>query len=117
MSADPSAPPDPGSRIPNPLYACVYQPSVPDLAARGASPAPLGLPAAGAGNPGNNGPLVRIAADFSPRFEVHRDDLVAIDISGLGRLLGTPRAIGDALRRTATERGLRAHVAIAGTRM
>jgi protein ImuB len=42
---------------------------------------------------------------------------VAIDISGLGRLLGAPRAIGDALRRTAAERGRRVHVAIAGTRM
>jgi protein ImuB len=101
MSADPSDLPHSGSRLPNPLYACVYRPPAPDP------------PAAGAGD----GALVRIAADFSPRFEVHRDDLVVIDISGLGRLLGAPRAIGDALRRTAAERDVRMHVAIAGTRM
>jgi protein ImuB len=116
------------------LYACVYQPPVPDLPAAGAAdPGTSGTSGTSAtygtfrtpgtpgapgdpGNPENNVALVRIAADFSPRFEVHRDDLVAIDVSGLGRLLGAPRAIGDALRRTAAERGLRVHVAIAGTR-
>jgi protein ImuB len=48
---------------------------------------------------------------------MHRDDLVAIDVSGLGRLLGPARAIGEELRRTATQRGVRAQVAIAGTRI
>jgi protein ImuB len=100
MSADPRAPiPDPGSPIPA-LYACLYQPPHPDHAAHAA--------------PGDN-PLVRIAADFSPRFERHREDLVAIDVSGLDRLLGPARTIGEELRRTAVARGLSVHVAVAGT--
>src|SRR5207249_1301995 len=61
--------------------------------------------------------LVRIAADFSPRYERHGDDLVSIDISGLGRLFGGARAIGEELRRDAVRRGLRVHVAVASTRL
>ena len=60
--------------------------------------------------------LVALAADFSPRYERHRDDLVSIDVSGLGRLLGPARAIGEALRREAAARGLHVRVALAGTR-
>ena len=62
-------------------------------------------------------PLVALARDFSPRYERHRDDLVSIDVSGLGRLLGPARAIGEELRREAAARGLRVHVALAGTRI
>jgi protein ImuB len=62
-------------------------------------------------------PLVVIAQEFSPRYEQHRDDLVSIDVSGLGRLLGDARAIGEELRREAASRGVRVHVAIAGTRI
>ena len=62
-------------------------------------------------------PLVALARDFSPRYEQHRDDLVSIDVSGLGRLLGPARAIGEQLRREAAARGLRVHVALAGTRI
>ena len=50
-------------------------------------------------------------------YERHRDDLVSIDVSGLERLLGPPRTIGEELRREAAARGMRAHVAVAGTRM
>ena len=53
--------------------------------------------------------------EFSPRYERQGDDLVAIDVSGLGRLFGAPRAIGDALARDAARRGVRVHVALAGT--
>jgi protein ImuB len=60
--------------------------------------------------------LVKIAQDFSPRFECHRDDLISIDISGLRRLFGGPHAIGEELRRSAASQGLRVHVAIAATR-
>jgi len=61
--------------------------------------------------------LVAIAQQFSPRYERDRDDLVSIDVSGLERLLGPGRVIGEELRREATARGVRLHVAIAGTRM
>jgi protein ImuB len=60
---------------------------------------------------------VALAGNFSPRYERHRDDLVTIDVSGLGRLLGPARAIGEELRREAAARGLRVHVALASTRM
>jgi len=61
--------------------------------------------------------LVAIAQEFSPRYERHHDDLVSIDVSGLERLLGTARTIGEELRREASARGARVHVAIAATRM
>ena len=61
--------------------------------------------------------LIAIAQEFSPRYERHRDDLVSIDVSGLERLLGPARTIGEELRREAAARGMRAHVAVAGTRM
>ena len=91
--------PDCQSRIPHPLYACVYHPPVADAAA---SP---------------SGTLVALAEQFSPRYERHRDDLVSIDVSGLEQLLGPARAIGEELRREAAARGIRAHVAVAITRM
>jgi protein ImuB len=58
--------------------------------------------------------LIVVAQQFSPRYET-RGDLIVIDVRGLDRLFGTPRAIGDELRRDAADRGLRAHVAIAST--
>jgi len=61
--------------------------------------------------------LAAIAQEFSPRFECHRDDLVSIDVSGLERLLGPARTIADELRHTAAARGVRVHVAVAGTRI
>src|SRR5262249_61797039 len=88
--------PDPGSRIPDPWYACVYSPPTPDRLSSRAR-------------------LVELAQDFSPRFECHGDDLVSIDVSGLGRLLGVPRAIGEELRRSSEARGLHVQVALAAT--
>jgi protein ImuB len=61
--------------------------------------------------------LIAIAAEFSPRYEQHRADLVSVDVRGLSRLFGSPRAIGEALRREAATRGVRVHVALASTRM
>src|SRR5207253_1429574 len=77
--------------------------------------------------------VLNVAADFSPRFERHRDGLVSIDIGGLERLFlrrsvldrperngartlasggGAPRSvwktIGEELRRDAAARGLAA---------
>jgi len=80
---------------------------------------------AGLSGPRSGGPeraaLQTIAGDFSPRYELHGDDLVSIDVSGLERLLkvreGCPaRTIGEELRRGAHSRSVRAHVAVAGTR-
>ena len=89
--------PNPEFQIPNPLYACLYRPPALE------QPAPAVT-------------LASIAQEFSPRYECPRDDLVSIDVSGLERLLGPARTIGEELRRTAAARGIRAHVAVAGTR-
>jgi protein ImuB len=78
------------------LYACVYDPSAADAPASAAS-------------------LVSIAQAYSPRYERHHDGLVSMDISGLERLLGPPRAIADEIGRDALARGLRMHVAVART--
>ncbi|HEY0285280.1 MAG TPA: hypothetical protein VGC23_07825, partial [Vicinamibacterales bacterium] len=59
--------------------------------------------------------LLQIARDFSPRVETHGDRTVTLDISGLGRLIGEPRSIGEELRRTAADAGLRVHIAVAST--
>ena len=61
--------------------------------------------------------MIAIAQEFSPRYERHRDDLVSVDVSGLTRLLGPARTIGEEMRREAAARGVRVHVAVAGTRM
>ncbi len=96
----PSAPPlKPIALSPKPLYACLYRPPPGDAAAVGTAT------------------LIGIAQEFSPRYERHRDDLVSVDVSGLSRLLGPARTIGEDMRREAAARGVRAHVAVAGTRM
>jgi protein ImuB len=77
------------------LYACLYRPPQPDG--------------------GGAAALHAIACEFSPRFEAYGDDLVVVDVSGLDRLIGPPRVIGEELRRTAAAHGLRVHVAVAGT--
>src|SRR5262245_15561320 len=84
------------------LYACVYQPPLGDSASSACSAADV---------------LAELAEAFSPRYERHGAHLVTIDIRGLDRLIGSPVTIGDELRRDATARGLRAHIAIARTRM
>ncbi len=56
------------------------------LVSRGDIAALAGIPASSP-----TSPLVAIAAEFSPRYEQHRPDLVSIDVRGLSRLLGTPR--------------------------
>ena len=59
--------------------------------------------------------LVQVARDFSPRVETQGDRTVTLDISGLGSLIGEPRTIGEELRRTAADAGLRVHIAVAST--
>jgi protein ImuB len=60
--------------------------------------------------------LTDLAEAFSPRYERHGEQLITIDLRGLDRLLGSPRSIGEELRRDTADRGLRAHIAIARTR-
>ena len=60
--------------------------------------------------------LADVAREFSPRIEVMDAREITLDLSGLTRLFGDARAMGDALRRTAADRGLRVRVAVAGTR-
>jgi protein ImuB len=79
------------------LYACLYRPPSGEAAAGGTTT------------------LVAIAQEFSPRYERHRDDLVSVDVSGLTRLLGPAQVIGEEMRREAAARGVRVHVAVAGT--
>jgi protein ImuB len=59
--------------------------------------------------------VVELARDFSPRVETYGERTVTLDVSGLGSLIGEPRAIGEELRRAAADSGLRVHVAIAAT--
>jgi protein ImuB len=56
-----------------------------------------------------------VAREFSPRIEASGRE-VTLDLSGLERLFGSARTIGDELRRTAADHGIRVRVAIAGTR-
>jgi protein ImuB len=57
-----------------------------------------------------------VAHEFSPRIEVNDPRTITLDLSGLTRLFGEARAMGEALARTAGARGLRVRIAIAGTR-
>src|SRR5918993_1838121 len=43
--------------------------------------------------------LIKLAEDFTPRFEVV-GPLVMLDVSGLSRLFGSPREIGEQIRRS-----------------
>ena len=60
--------------------------------------------------------MQEVALEFSPRIEVNSSREVTIDLSGLTRLFGDARAMGEALGRTAADRGLRVRLAVAGTR-
>ena len=59
--------------------------------------------------------LIEVAREFSPRIEIGGPQVV-LDLSGSTRLFGDARATGEALLRTAADRGLRVRVAMAGTR-
>lgn len=106
-----------GTARPRPAFACVYAPPV------------TGLAAVTAGRrPGPGLDLIEIAQAFSPRYERHDDTLVSMDVSGLERLMcpslprdgdddAAWRTIGQELVRMAAGKGVRVHVAVAGTRV
>ena len=75
------------------MFACLYRPSATE-----------------------DGALVALAEEFSPRYERHGRHAVSLDVGGLGRLIGTPRQIGDELAREARARCLQVHIGIAATR-
>jgi protein ImuB len=60
--------------------------------------------------------LLDVAQQYSPRAAWAAAHTIVLDLSGLERLFGDARAIGDALRGQLADRGLQAHVAIARTR-
>ena len=60
--------------------------------------------------------LLDVAQRFSPRVAWVESHALAIDLHGLERLFGEPRAIGEQLRRALAQAGLETHVAVAATR-
>jgi protein ImuB len=60
--------------------------------------------------------LLAVAQRFSPRVAWVEPHAIAIDLHGLARLFGEPRAIGEELRRALSQAQLETHIAIAGTR-
>jgi protein ImuB len=60
--------------------------------------------------------LVSVGQVFSPRVERAGSDAVVCDLTGLERLFGTARVIGEEVRREAADRGLAIRVAVAATR-
>ena len=58
--------------------------------------------------------VVEVAREFSPRLQRYGSSCVVCDVSGLGRLLGEPAAIGAELVRTAAERISRSEARASG---
>jgi protein ImuB len=99
------------------MFACLYLPPPVKSVGSRQSADDRQSPMADGRSPMDDGrsPLVALARDFSPRIETHGERVVTLDISGLGRLLGDARAIGEQLRRNAADSGLRVNIAIAST--
>jgi protein ImuB len=60
--------------------------------------------------------LLDAAQQYSPRAAWAGEHTIVVDLSGLERLFGTARSIGESMRGLLADRGLQAHVAIASTR-
>ena len=60
--------------------------------------------------------LVRLAREYSPRIEIHGDNLVVLDATGLTSMFGSVRELGTTLRRSAADQGLYLRIAVASTR-
>lgn len=89
------------------MFACLYAPPR-GLAFRSKDGAPRARCVTDA--------LVRLARLQSPCVEVHADNLVVLDATGLADLVGDGRAFGATLRRAAAARGLCLHIGVASTR-
>ncbi len=98
------------------MFACLYlPPPVNSEPGRGRGARGRGQNLPSSTYPRSPRGSVQIARDFSPRVETHGDRTVTLDISGLGSLIGSPRSIGEELRRTAADAGLCVHIAVAST--
>ena len=111
------------------MFACLYVP--PPSASRGTLSSAGDAPDAtrgfvtrsrGAAEPQHAGDetvasvLLDIARMVSPRVAARSRHQIVIDIDGLERLVGDPKAIGERLRQAAADRGIApVHVAVAGT--
>ena len=60
--------------------------------------------------------LVRLAREYSPRIEIHGDNLVVLDATGLTSMFSDAQELGTTLRRSAADRGLYLRIAVASTR-
>ena len=89
------------------MFACLYAPPR-GLAFRGAEGVPRARRV--------TDELVRLAREYSPRIELHGDNLVVLDTTGLTSLFGDTRELGATLRRSAADRGLYLRLAVASTR-
>ena len=88
------------------MFACLCVPL--PSARRGASASPGDTP--------DTRVLIDIARTVSPRVAARSTCQIVIDVEGLERLVGDPRAIGERLRQAAADRGIApVHVAVAGT--
>jgi protein ImuB len=63
-----------------------------------------------------DGALVAVAREFTPRVEAPAPTPVLLDLSGLGRLWPTPQALGRALLDAAAARAIEAQAALAFSR-
>jgi len=63
-----------------------------------------------------DGALVAVAREFTPRVEAPTPTPVLLDLSGLGRLWPTPQALGRALLGAAAARAIEAQAALAFSR-
>ncbi len=97
------------------MFACLYAPPR-GLAFRGADGVPRASVPCQTRTRCVTNQLVRLAREYSPRIEIHGDNLVVLDTTGLTSMFGSVRELGATLRRSAADRGLYLRIAVASTR-
>ncbi len=98
------------------MFACLYAPPR-GLVFRGADGVPrASVPRQTRDTRRVTNQLVRLAREYSPRIEIHGDNLVVLDTTGLTSMFGDVRELGATLRRSAADRGLYLRIAVASTR-
>ena len=98
------------------MFACLYAPPR-GLSFRTADGVPCAsVPRQARGTRCVTNQLVRLAREYSPRIEIHGDNLVMLDTTGLTSMFGSVRELGATLRRSAAGRGLYLRIAVASTR-